>query len=312
MKKKITIVIMILILALSFSGCNKKKENVSKNTFNIYYVNALETKVVPFPEELTATDRDGKIEEALKLLQSNPDDSNYKRTIPKGVKIVRWTLDKEKQLKIVFSSQYNDLQGINELLCRAAVVKTLSQFTKDVEYVEFYVDEQPLMIGERQVGIMKGSNFIDNSRDNFNYEEEQKLTLYFTDVTGKKLKSTYVTVKYDGTTQLERLVINQLIAGPESIENRSMDIYATIPKGTILNTISTSNGVCYVDLNKSFLNKLKGNSDEVTVYSVINSLVELPTVNKVQITINGDTVKTYNSITDFDKLHDMNYQIIEK
>ena len=44
---------------------------------------------------------------------------------------------------------------------------------------------------------------------------------------------------------------------------------------------------------------------EVTLYSLVNSLVELPNVNKVQISINGETNvvfrETYNLSTVFER-----------
>ena len=63
-----------------------------------------------------------------------------------------------------------------------------------------------------------------------------------------------------------------------------------------INQITTKDGICYVDFDAKFLEKLPSVTENVAVYSVVNSLVELPNVAQVQITVNGETKKVYQSI----------------
>ena len=80
--------------------------------------------------------------------------------------------------------------------------------------------------------------------------------------------------------------MNPLLNGPQ--EKGYKD---TIPKGTKVNSVVTKEGICYIDLSSEFLTQQEGVSPEVVIYSVVNSLAELPTVNKVQFTVNGEKVK---------------------
>lgn len=59
--------------------------------------------------------------------------------------------------------------------------------------------------------------------------------------------------------------------------------------------VSTKEGICYVDLNEKFIEKLTDITDEVAIYSIVNSLVELPGINKVQFRINGETVEAFHN-----------------
>ena len=78
--------------------------------------------------------------------------------------------------------------------------------------------------------------------------------------------------------------MEQLIEGP-----RKSGLLATIPSETKLITITVVDGVCYVNLDEMFLNQNQEISEPVVLYSIVDSLTELTGIDKVQISINGDT-----------------------
>ena len=59
--------------------------------------------------------------------------------------------------------------------------------------------------------------------------------------------------------------------------------------GTKLITITVVDGVCYVNMDETFLNQNQEISEQVVLYSIVDSLTELSSIDKVQISINGDT-----------------------
>jgi len=85
----------------------------------------------------------------------------------------------------------------------------------------------------------------------------------------------------------------------------------SIPDGTELNKITTKDGICYVDFNDKFMAHIPEVNDEVIIYSVVNSLVELSSINKVKFTINGETKKNYGDKIPFDGLFERNLEIVE-
>lgn len=59
----------------------------------------------------------------------------------------------------------------------------------------------------------------------------------------------------------------------------------------------TKDGICYVNLDESFLTVVNNVSTDVAVYSIVNSLVELSNINKVQILINGEVPESFQTTT---------------
>jgi len=67
-----------------------------------------------------------------------------------------------------------------------------------------------------------------------------------------------------------------------------------LPPGTELLGISVADGLATVDFSRHLRDGFQGGSDneQVTIYSIVNTLTSLPTVGRVQILIEGATVST--------------------
>jgi germination protein M len=66
-----------------------------------------------------------------------------------------------------------------------------------------------------------------------------------------------------------------------------------------------------VNLSKGFLEKKENISPEVTIYSIVNSLVELPMVNKVQISVDGNSNIMYMEKVSLSQALERNLEIME-
>jgi germination protein M len=300
-----TLLAVVLFIAVFMGACSQggsKSENdksEADKTF-IYYVDKNETKVEGVEYKSTATTKETQVEEYLDELNTDPGDVTLKRTIPENVTVEKYSFNEDNGLSVYFNSAYNTLTGFSEVLCRAGIVKTLCQI-KDVEYVEFYINEQPLMVANEKP-LMKADDFIDDTS-----AENVFVNVYFANEKGKELVSSNLKItSYDGNIPIEKLIVETLLNGP--IED---NMIKTIPEGTVLNKISVKDGICYVDFNDNFLNKIKGVKDEVIIYSVVNSLVELSTINKVQFMIDGEPKKFYREDIPFDGLFERNLDIVE-
>ncbi len=67
-----------------------------------------------------------------------------------------------------------------------------------------------------------------------------------------------------------------------------------LPPGTRLRGISVKDKIATVDFNEQLLSGFRGGSDNegVVVYSVVNTLTSLPTIEKVQILVEGKPIST--------------------
>jgi germination protein M len=266
-------------MAALFTSCSGKENDTDKkNEYQIFYIDSKSSGIVSEGYVPLEESKEQLMVELLGVLNKEPTNMIYKKAIPEGLTILDYRIIDE-QLILNFDTKYSELKGIPEVLCRATIVKTLCQIP-GIDFVLFNVNGQPLIDSNgNQIGLMTAEFFIENTGAEINY----KVTLYFANETGDLLKKTTRNIFYVGTSSIEELVINQIINGPTET-----GLYATIPAGTTLLNVSTKESICYVDLNEKFLEKLPSITDNVAIYSIVNSLVELPGINKVQFRINGE------------------------
>lgn len=301
---------LLLLVMLCLCACQAvvteqtEAEMAEKKSLRVYYVNKNATKVISEDYTPKSTETEELLQELLEVLQTDADNLEYKKAIPAEVKVISATV-KNGQLNLTFDSAYSLIPQITEILNRAAIVRTLTQI-EGIDAVVFYVNEQPLTDALNQpVGRMKASDFIDDLGGDINDYEKTVLTLYFTNEQGDRLIACPVELMYNNTVSMERLVMEQLINGPSE-----EGLYPVLPSDTKLLTISARDGVCYVNLDASFLNGSVNTNEIVPIYAIVNSLVELPAVNKVQIAVNGETTKKYREVVSLDTLFERNLDII--
>lgn len=312
-KGRLRVLVLVLLASILCGGlaaCRQKAPLTQAEQdagFRIYCINNTETKVVSEAFLLEEGEPEAQIEELIAGLMKEPQDFTCKKALPDSVTLRSWSLD-GGQLTLDFEANYSNLVGISEILRRTAIVKTLCQ-VEEVKYVDFTVGGQPLMDSNAQpIGMMTSSDFIDNTGGETNYTQTVTITLYYTGENGKTLKQSRHMVEFDGTISLEALVIQQVVAGPLPEEE---GLYPTLSPNTQLIKVSKKDGICYVDFNSVFLDKLPEVSDEVAIYSVVNSLAEISGVSKVQFTINGETQRMYREAIPFDGLFERNLDLVE-
>ena len=103
-------------------------------------------------------------------------------------------------------------------------------------------------------------------------------------------------------------MVRQLLAGPLEDDKLS----PVLPAGTKINKVSFKDGICYVDFSKEFLEGRDGVSDDVIVYSVVNSLTDIGSVTKVQLWIDGKTLSSYRETIPIDLPLERKFDIIAK
>jgi len=117
--------------------------------------------------------------------------------------------------------------------------------------------------------------------------EMVEVTLYFSDSQAMYLVPEKR--KIPQTSSLARQAVIELIKGPEN-----SDLYSTIPEGTQINEVYIADDIAYIDLSEEiFKNHPGGSSGELmTVYSIVNTLTEIPPIKGVQILVEGNETKS--------------------
>lgn len=294
-------VLFLLFVLLLTAGCGKPQE---ESRYHIAYLNKDKTGIVEVPYEMKATTTETMIEEFFAVLCAEPDDVDYRKPIPSDVEITKYSLD-GALLTIYFDADYLNMNEVEEVLCRAAIVRTLTQIT-GVDCVSFYVDETPLTDAEgRLVGTMYKESFVENPGEQINSIQNTNLTLYFSNETGDGLVKETRKVHYSSNISLEKLIMEQLLVGPEISGAKS-----AIPTGTKLISVSLVDGVCYVSFDETFKNQDYSVNEAIVIYSIVDSLSELSSISKVQISVNGDTSGVYRDNFKLADMYDRNLDYV--
>lgn len=302
-------VLLVLTAFLALGGCSRSDRagtGDGEKVYEIYYLNSSMTKLEPQeytmpmkPENNSNAPTDWEILSLMEQLKTVPKDLDRQAAVPDKVGFEKYKLE-DTVLYLYFDNNYAMMNATREILCRAALVRTLTQ-VEGVEYVAVYTAQQPLMDSSgTPVGPMANTDFIDNI-SNVNSFEKTDLILYFADETGEKLVKENRQVVHSVNTSLEKLVIEQLISGPGR-----PGIHATLPKETKLLNVSVTENVCYINFDSSFLNNTLEVKEYIPIYSIVNSLAAVSSINKVQIAVNGSQEVKFRDAISLNQLFERN------
>ena len=297
--------ILLLAVPLLLAGCGKKQQE-DESGYRIWYINQDETCLKYENKELQSKNEEGMLREMMEVMRETPEDEDLKPAIPEDVQLLDFDFE-HNQLYLNFSPEYKKMPKVYEVLCRAAIVRTLGQID-GVEYVDFQINGEPLTdLDGKEIGLMNEDQFIENAGEEINAYKTADLTLYFANKAGDKLVEQRVAMEYNSNISLEKLIVEQLIAGPPFD-----GAYPTIPSETKLLNISIKDDICYVNLDEGFLGTGYNVTESIPVYSIVNSLIDNTDAQKVQISINGETNRMYRESINFDTIFEKNEELIEQ
>lgn len=277
------------LLGMSLFGCGKKSDASQEGTIKVYYVNSSETGIVSKDYALKADkgDTEAAINELIEVLGTMPDRLQYEAPLSGDINLIGYSIN-DKLLNLNFGAGYMQLGRTIEILDRAAIVRTFTQLD-DIEYVNFQVEGTPITDHYGNIiGNMSADTFIYNVGNEINTYEKVELRLYFANEDGTKLVPVFRSVVYNSNISMEKLAVEQIISGPNT------DIaYPTVSKDAKIKSINVKDGVCYIDFESDFQSSVNSVTAEVAIYSIVNTLTELPNINKVVFSVNGQSTFTF-------------------
>lgn len=272
---------LLLLSGLCTGLCGCAGKDSDEKTVRVFYLNREKTGLVPKQKALKAESLYGQVGEMLDLLAAPPGDESAAAPIS-GFECGDCTIEKNTII-LELSGSYRKLDTITEKLTRAAIINTLCEL-EEIRRVTIRVNGA-LIVDEHgnKSENMTADQFIYNAGSEMLNFERAEIHLYFASQDGKKLVETYRTVVFNGNIPMERLVVEQVIAGPNGAFN-----YPTVNENTKVVNILTRDNICTVTLDKTFLTNPYSVDPEVAIYSIVNSLAELPATRQVQILIEGE------------------------
>lgn len=290
------ILFLMVFLMISVTGCSWLDKAAAffkppgddeivttEATHGVYYMNKDEIRLLKVACDIDTSSVEALIMSCIEGLKKEPDDENYKSVMMEGVTINNYSYDStNKQAVLYFDESYKNLNPSKEVLIRAAIVKTLTQFSDEIQYVSFVIGNVQMTASDGSLLMMRGRDFVNNISGNMEYVREDYVTLYFASEDGTKLQSEDVVVKYLSKINLETAVVNSLISGPIS-----KGLKPVLSSDIVVNKVSVKEGVCYVDLDSAFFERIDGQSFQLNIYSIVNSLTQLAGITRVQFLIDG-------------------------
>ncbi|WP_010243822.1 GerMN domain-containing protein [Acetivibrio cellulolyticus] len=225
--------------------------------------------------------------------ESSPINESIRKNVMEAIDLSRYSKDK----KVLRGSIYRAMPVIKPLLAAAAVFVLV--FLVASNYNNF----RGMMGNSNKTGVMatdsasKPQNtdegIVTPETTDSGIEElvdKKTITLYYGNANADGVVAEKRVVEVGKDIQIERVVFEELQKAP-----KTKQLHSTIPEGTKLISVVTEDGICTLDLSKEFVDNSPGGSagESMTLCSIINSLTELPGINKVQFLIEGQKQEVY-------------------
>lgn len=283
MNKKISSFILILVIMVCVAGCDNNQRSVimpehhlDSNVFSLFYpgidnVIAEETEYqIKEPDNIVTS-----VEEVMTELMPHFDGKltfdTYMLTTDDGIEM-EFTLNED------YTNEYL-------LFTKVSIAKTLFQIG-DIEFIQIQIRDKDENIIVDETMDRNSIYFYDDDKA---YLNDRAIKIYHANEKGDKLVVKSYYVSHNNNITYEEMIITNLIR------------MGTLPEDTKINSIYVNSGCCYIDFNDSFLSDIEGNFD-VAIYSIVNSITELPDISSVKILIDGKSSKGYSqnfSLYDF-------------
>ena len=307
--KKIISLIVISVMVLLLAAC---RNGNSGKAYLVYYSNAEADDIIYREYVDTSMNKDMYslvVDLLYQMFDAEIEDNNYYSAKPDNVTVNDFVVNADGILSMDFSREYLEMTNVQEIILRASVVLTVIQIN-GINGVVFTVEgEQISDTKGKVIGVMTADSFVNVLlTEEGMLKQETDLTLYFADETGTALvPATYHFAISKNNSSMEEYIVRQLIAGPEDPA-----MLRTLSKDLDLISIVTTDYVCYVNFDSRFLEQNQAVSDEIMIYSVVNSLCRLPYVSSVQFMVDGASDVMLHSVMDLSKPLTHNFNLIKK
>ena len=267
MLNRITAALLMLALMAGLAGCRKEtgtdEESAANGVYRIYYVSASGTELLRRSLKPENEDFDGILKEVLEAFQ---------------------TLG---------------LDTLTEILLRAALVKTLLQFN-GVDAVRFTVDGQPLVIGEKEIGLMGEDTFVVPTGGTITSYRFLEFPLYFAGQDGTSLVREMRSLYYSSNVNTERMIVEQVIEGPQN-----QNLLPVISKETLVRRVAVEDGICIVDLSAEANSQQENGVDpETALYAFVNSILDScgeEGITGIRFLVEGDSQTRFRGQVNLDQ-----------
>lgn len=281
--KKILKFLPFLLVLITFSACKNEGKG-----YTVYFKNAdgnrlfSEERIMEDGEDASKAEIVGFL---INELTKSPNTEGGMNALPDKTKLLS-TKIRGKTAVLDLSRDYYKNRDVDELLARLAIVNTVCA-VDGIENVRINIEGKALVSTTTgaEIGLISRNNVATGPQDS-EITEKEIVIIYYPDKSAERLVAESREIELHASLSVEKLIISELTKAPEN-EN----LVQVIPSDTKVISAETNDGVCFVNLSGDFVSKVESSSSSTTLalYSIVNSLTELDSINSVQILIDGKT-----------------------
>ena len=294
--KKILVILVpsVLLIALIATVILLINDDMSKERaeVDLYYINSAGTGIVAEPTEIKYRSNIELLTNTIKRLSRASGEMHRGRVIPRGTGMNRLELHDDGSMVIDFSEEFATEDPARNVLDTYAVVKTISS-TGLVSIVMVTVNGAPVTDRDgNELGYISASDINLESEE---YSSEMRnIALYFGNKGGGGLIKEERTIKITDQQPTEQYIINELIKGSKDKSHQSL-----LSSKTVLMSVDIEDNICYLNFKSGFIKDNAGSEEheKLVIYSIVNSLTELESINRVQFYMDGKRVESFGSVT---------------
>ena len=306
---------VVLLLGILLVACKQEEPiedtipELGENQIYLYCVNRDKTDVVPVVYTMKEQeDISLAIVEVVNQLKKMEATEEYQSPIPADIVYKTNQVNAiKKRADLSFDILYDSITAEQLLFFKTCIVNSILQLegvsALTISLTDIANTDEELATVTEYFDV---DSFVLSFGDENGYTQTGVIDLYFANETGEYLKKYRKSVEISNTTSLGRIVVESLIEGP-----KREGYTATLLNTTTIQSISVKDGICYLDLSEEFYSTENALKNDIVVYSVVNSLAELPTITKVQFLKNGEKVAFFRETMPFDAALERNLDLIE-
>lgn len=277
MKKTFAFLLSLLVL---LCGCSGASQSFSSDSF-LYYYPAVDVSYEADGAFLTAPASENPegqtLDSIIRCYLNTPVPNGAAEVLP-----LEWVFTSVELENATAHLEFNGLSAdtLSKSLAFACLAKTILQLP----------DIQRLSIsypGASDPMILSSSDVL--LTDTGMLPQESVVSLYFPDSNRRYLVRETVSIDASDPVSQARCVMEQLLSTKTAGQFSSC-----IPDGTALLDIEVENGLCTVNLSSQFVQNLEKSfaAERMAVYSIVNSLTELPEISTVDFLVAGAPIET--------------------
>ncbi len=281
--------LLFVLISVCLSGCGKM-QTAGETGVCVYYLNEAGSELIAEAVEVPKATHKKQIEFLIEQLTSPP--LGKKSPLSDGTKLLSVTLADEIAT-VDFSKEFYSGKAIDKTLASVAVAKTLCSLNYIAGVQIFVEGEEALDSKGKPVGILRESDLVINQESTPTQMPDTSFKIYFSNEDSEFLVPERRNINISSGDTAEKLIIEELMKGPKEASH-----FRTIPQEAKLLSIETKDGVCFVNFSKEFVDKFSGGTAEqqLAIYSIVNSLAELSTVERVQFLIEGEKKEEFHDM----------------